>query len=111
MRGLAVALPLALPLVAGACRIEDRTPAGSRGDESAILQAIHGYEGARDARVIRVDLRREGDLAAAWVTSRLSSTVSDGEWMDHFLLRRAGAEADWRILEVTRANRPAPAGR
>jgi hypothetical protein len=139
------------------CRIEDRTPTGTRRDEDVIQRLINRYArglarrdwgGVRslfwqdgvyagpvgpgaptnyhqavsidaalqtldrwlrgverqnfDVRVLRTDLRQEGDLAAAWViTRRVSPTGpsrAEGEWMEHMVFRRI--DGDWRILSV-----------
>jgi hypothetical protein len=144
-------------LVVGGCRIEDRTPTGSRRDEDRIQHLLSRYarslsardwtgvrslfwqdgtyagpigpgaptdyhqavsidaalrvldrwlQGAEprnfDVRVLRTDLRQEGDLAAAWVvTSRRTpsgSAATEHDWMEHVVLRRI--DGDWRILSV-----------
>jgi hypothetical protein len=144
-------------LAVGGCRIEDRTPAGSRRDEDRIQQLISRYaqslsardwtgvrslfwqdgsyagpigpgavtdhhqavsidaalrvlerwlqgseRGNFDVRVLRTDLRQEGDLAAAWVVTRRripsGSTFTDRDWIEHVVLRRI--DGDWRILSV-----------
>jgi hypothetical protein len=55
-----------------------------------------------EVRVMRTDLRQEGDLAAAWVTTRRitpSGPASvEGDWIEHIVLRRI--DGDWRILSV-----------
>lgn len=55
-----------------------------------------------DVRVLRTDLRQEGDLAAAWVVSRrrtpAGSTSTERDWIEHLVLRRI--DGDWRILSV-----------
>jgi hypothetical protein len=95
---LAVLLP--------ACTIEDRTPTGSRKDQAEIQRLIYAYHQSAgtdpsgdpspgEMRVVRVDLRQVGDLAAAWVTARLPG---DGEVLEHFVLRRSGDE--WRVVNV-----------
>ena len=145
-------------LVAGGCRIEDRTPTGTRRDEDRIQHLISRYArslsardwtgvrslfwqdgtyagplgpgaptdyhqavsidaalrvldrwlrgaepGNFDVRVLRTDLRQEGDLAAAWVVSRRrtpsGSTAIEGDWIEHVVLRRI--DGDWRILSVS----------
>jgi hypothetical protein len=99
-----------------ACTIEDRTPTGSRRDQAEIQRLIYAYHRAAttdpsgdpspgDMRVVRVDLRQEGDLAAAWVTARLPGPA-DTEVLEHFVLRRSGS--DWRVVNVGVASvRPA----
>jgi SnoaL-like protein len=148
-------------LVAGGCRIEDRTPTGTRRDEDRIQHLINRYarslsardwSGVRslfwqdgtyagplgpgaptdyhqavsidaalrvldhwlrgaerrnfDVRVLRTDLRQEGDLAAAWVVTRRripsGSTSTERDWIEHVVLRRI--DGDWRILSVAAAS-------
>jgi hypothetical protein len=150
------ALGLAI-LAAGGCRIEDRTPTGSRRDEDTIQHLISRYarglsqrdwRGVRslfwqdgsyagpigpgapsdyhqavpidaalrvyehwlggvepanfDVRILRTDLRQEGDLAAAWVVTRRRTPSGPGamerDWVEHLVLRRI--DGDWRILSV-----------
>lgn len=103
-----------------ACTIEDRTPTGSRRDQAEIQNLIYAYHRTAtidpsgdpspgEMRVVRVDLRQEGDLAAAWVTARLSGPA-DTEVLEHFVLRRSGT--DWRVVNVGVASvRPAGARR
>jgi hypothetical protein len=61
-----------------------------------------------DVRVLRTDLRQEGDLAAAWVvTSRRTpsgSTFTEHDWIEHVVLRRI--DGDWRILSVAAVSAP-----
>lgn len=143
-------------LLASACRIEDRTPTGTRRDEDAIRAVLATYyrsiadgngaaarevfwdsatvqlqpAGATDswdsfrgvepflgvlaleyagpgvevsgARMTRVDLRQQGDVAAAWVAARLEARDAEGEdereRMDHVVLRRIGGQ--WRIVNL-----------
>lgn len=151
-----VALCAGILLLTG-CRIEDRTPTGTRRDEDRIQHLLSLYardlsarnwtsvrslfwqdgtyagpigpgaptdyhqavsidaalrvmdrwlQGAErrnfDVRVLRTDLRQEGDLAAAWVVTRRrtpsGSTSSEGDWIEHVVLRRI--DGDWRILSV-----------
>jgi hypothetical protein len=91
-----------------ACTIEDRTPTGSRRDQAEIQRLIYAYHRAASTdpsgdpspgamRVTRVDLRQEGDLAAAWVTARVAGP-DDSEVLEHFVLRRSGTE--WRVVNV-----------
>jgi hypothetical protein len=58
-----------------------------------------------DVRVLRTDLRQEGDLAAVWVTTRRRTPSGPGglerEWVEHVVLRRI--DGDWRILSVAAA--------
>ena len=55
-----------------------------------------------DVRVVRTDLRQDGDLAAAWLTTRRVTpsgpTAIEGDWVEHIVLRRI--DDDWRILSV-----------
>jgi hypothetical protein len=115
-----IALTLTLVALLSACTIEDRTPTGSRKDQAEIQRLIYAYHRSAAAdpsgdpspgemRVVRVDLRQEGDLAAAWVTARLPGP-EDGEVLEHFVLRRSG-EA-WRVVNVGVASiRPAGGSR
>lgn len=61
-----------------------------------------------DVRVLRTDLRQEGDLAAAWVITRRRTpagpTSVEREWIEHVVLRRI--DGDWRILSVVAAAAP-----
>lgn len=101
-------------LLVGACTIEDRTPTGSRRDQVEIQNLIYAYHrsqltdpsGDPDPgmlRVVRLDLRQEGDLAAAWVTARLPGTGSQSDVLEHFVFRREGNS--WRIVNVGVAHR------
>jgi hypothetical protein len=144
-------------LALGGCRIEDRTPTGTRRDEDKIQHLISGYArrlserdwaGVRslfwqdgtyagpigpgapsdyhqavsvdaalrglerwlrgvapenfDVRVLRTDLRQEGDLAAVWLVTRRRTpsgpTAIERDWVEHLVLRRI--DGDWRILSV-----------
>jgi SnoaL-like protein len=148
-------------LIAWGCRIEDRTPTGTRRDEDRIQHLISRYarslsardwSGVRslfwqdgtyagplgpgaptdyhqavsidaalrvldrwlqgadrrnfDVRVLRTDLRQEGDLAAVWVVTRRrtpsGSTSTERDWIEHVVLRRI--DGDWRILSVAAAS-------
>jgi hypothetical protein len=148
-----------------ACRIEDRTPTGSRRDEEAVQALVTGYartlsardwRAARalfwadasyagpmipvpgdghqaapidlaintiarrvegldtqrfDVRILRADIRQDGDIAAVWITTRrripAAGRVIEGDWVEHLVLRRIDGE--WRILSVTaRSARRAP---
>lgn len=59
-----------------------------------------------EVRVLRTDLRQEGDLAAAWVVTRRITpsgpTRIQGDWLEHIVLRRI--DGDWRILSVAVAS-------
>jgi hypothetical protein len=61
-----------------------------------------------DVRVLRTDLRQEGDLAAVWVVTRRRTPSGSGfldrEWVEHVVLRRI--DGDWRILSVAAASLP-----
>jgi SnoaL-like protein len=163
MSGLRLAaLWIGLLAVTG-CRIEDRTPTGTRRDEDTIQHLISRYArrlsqrdwtGVRslfwqdgtyagplgpgvpsgyhqatsidvtlrmldrwlrgverqnfEVRVLRTDLRQEGDLAAAWVTTRRRTpsgpTSVERDWIEHLVLRRI--DGDWRILSVAVASVP-----
>jgi hypothetical protein len=145
------------------CRIEDRTPTGTRRDEDTIQHLLSRYaqrlsardwSGVRslfwqdgsyagpigpgapsnyhqaisidaalrvlerwlrgverqnyDVRVVRTDLRQEGDLAAAWLVTRRRTpsgpTSVERDWVEHVVLRRI--DGDWRILNVAVASTP-----
>jgi SnoaL-like protein len=151
-------------LVCVGCRIEDRTPTGTRRDEDRIQHLINLYartlstrdwtgvrslfwqdgtyagpigpgaptdyhqavsidaalrvmdrwlQGAAprtfDVRVLRTDLRQEGDLAAVWVTTHrrvpAGSTSTERDWVEHVVLRRI--DGDWRILSIAAVSAPA----
>ncbi len=160
------ALGLGLVMVVG-CRIEDRTPAGTRRDEDALQALLARYSrdladrnwadvrglfwgegnysgplvprsvgravsidsalrviafhvnGAEpqsyDVRVLRTDLRQDGDLAAAWVIVRRRMPISgssgwvERDWLEHLVLRRIGGR--WRILSVAESAAPRGAPR
>lgn len=55
-----------------------------------------------EVRVLRTDLRQQGDLAAAWLTTRRVTPSGpgrvEGDWIEHVVLRRI--DGDWRILSV-----------
>ncbi|MEO8226197.1 MAG: nuclear transport factor 2 family protein [Gemmatimonadota bacterium] len=161
LRSAAIAFIAALAL--SACRIEDRTPAGSRRDEDAIRSVLATYYqsvGAGDwaasralfwdsamvevrhagtdsawreyrtadayhrdlarrygshelsevsVRIFRLDLRQQGDLASAWVTTRRRPIAGEGRLevgtADDVILRRAGGT--WRIVALASAPDPA----
>jgi len=70
-------------------------------------QWLRGTEPASfEVRVLRTDLRQEGDLATAWVVTRrvLPSGPSrtEQDWTEHMVFRRI--DGDWRILSVAVAN-------
>ena len=66
-----------------------------------------------DVRVLRTDLRQDGDLAAAWVITRRRTpsgpTAIERDWIEHVVLRRI--DGDWRILSVAVAAVPRGTGR
>jgi hypothetical protein len=161
MRGLLLAaLVLGATAVAG-CKIEDRTPAGTRRDEDEVQQIVARYarrlsdrrwDGVRelfwrngtysgpmvprsagnalpidsalhviartldvpdsatfDVRVLRTDLRQEGDLTTVWVTLRRRTPLAGAEpaerdWIEHLVFRRIGR--NWRILSVAGSTVP-----
>jgi hypothetical protein len=59
-----------------------------------------------EVRILRADLRQEGDLAGAWVVTRRripsGSGAQERDWMEHLVLRRI--DGDWRILSVSVAS-------
>lgn len=150
-------------LAVSGCRIEDRTPTGTRRDEDIIQHLLSRYArrlsqrdwgGVRslfwqdgiyagpvgpgapsdyhqaisidaalrvldrwlrgveprnfEVRVLRTDLRQEGDLAAAWVFTRRRTpsgpTAIERDWVEHVVLRRI--DGDWRILSVAVTSTP-----
>jgi len=115
-------LLLALAALSG-CRLEDHTPRGSRQDQVEIQRIILTYHRSRprvdpagdpspgELRVVRMDLRQEGDLATAWVTTRLGAEdrKERDDVLEHFVLRRG--EGSWRIVNVAVASGRTPAGR
>jgi hypothetical protein len=119
-RALAVAAGV---LWLGGCRIEDRTPRGSRADQVEIQRLILTYHrqpevadpagdpAAGGLRVVRMDLRQEGDVAAAWVTTRQPGAPDQRERdvLEHFVLRRG--DGQWRIVNVVVASGRGPAAR
>ena len=113
------AVLLAAALLAVGCTIEDRTPKGSRRDQVEIQNLIYTYHRAQRVdpsgdpnpgamRVVRMDLRQEGDLAAAWVTARLAGTATQPDVLEHFVFRREGQV--WRVVNVAVTRRGAAAG-
>ena len=70
---------------------------------------LHGVEpGNFDVRILRTDLRQQGDLAAAWVITRRRTPSGPGslerDWVEHVVLRRI--DGDWRILSVAVVSSP-----
>jgi hypothetical protein len=121
-RALRWTLLLALAALPG-CRLEDHTPRGSRQDQVEIQRIILTYHRSLpradpagdpspgELRVVRMDLRQEGDLATAWVTTRRGSDTRKDrdDVLEHFVLRRG--EGSWRIVNVAVASGRTPAGR
>lgn len=71
---------------------------------ATIARRVSGLDTNRfDVRVLRADVRQEGDLATAWMATRRRTPVAGGfadeNWVEHLVLRRIGGE--WRILSVT----------
>jgi hypothetical protein len=66
-----------------------------------------------DVRIVRTDLRQEGDLAAAWVVTRrripAGSISTERDWIEHVVLRRI--DGDWRILSVAAVSARPRSGR
>ncbi len=75
-----------------------------------IARAVEGPDAATfQVRVLRTDLRQEGDLAAAWLTLRRSTPLPgigpvERDWVEHMVLRRIGP--NWRILSVAGSSVP-----
>ncbi len=71
---------------------------------NTIARRVDGLDARRfDVRILRADLRQDGDLAAVWMTTRrripVAGAVTEGDWVEHLVLRRIDGE--WRILSVT----------
>ncbi|MGH7499139.1 MAG: DUF4440 domain-containing protein [Gemmatimonadales bacterium] len=78
---------------------------------NSIARRVDGLDPHRfDVRVLRADVRQDGDLAAVWMTTRrripVAGDVSEGDWVEHLVLRRIDGE--WRILSVTARSAPRP---
>jgi hypothetical protein len=60
-----------------------------------------------DVRLVRSDVRLEGDVAGAWVTTRRrlpeQGRAVEQDWLEHLVLRRVGDT--WRILTIAHADR------
>ncbi|MGH7580887.1 MAG: YybH family protein [Gemmatimonadales bacterium] len=75
-----------------------------------IARTLEGPDSATfDVRVLRTDLRQEGDLTAVWVTLRRRVPLPgvgpvDRDWVEHLVLRRIGS--NWRILSVAGSSVP-----
>lgn len=75
-----------------------------------IARTVEGPEAASfHVRVLRTDLRQEGDLAAVWVTLQRrmplpGSGPVERDWVEHMVLRRIGT--NWRILSVAGSSVP-----
>ncbi len=75
-----------------------------------IARAVDGPEAATfHVRMLRTDLRQEGDLAAVWVTLRRRMPLPgagpvERDWVEHIVLRRIGS--NWRILSVAGSSVP-----
>lgn len=79
---------------------------------NTIARRVEGLDAQRfDVRILRADVRQDGDLAAVWVTTRrripVAGDVVEGDWVEHLVLRRI--EGEWRILSVTARSAPRPA--
>jgi hypothetical protein len=82
--------------------------------DSALAQIARRVDGSvagmYDVRVLRTDFRQDGDVAAAWVTTRRRTPMAGAEvplerdWVEHLVLRRIGGS--WRILSVAGATAP-----
>ena len=63
-----------------------------------------------DVRILRTDFRQDGDVAAAWVTTRRRTPIAgagvpaERDWVEHLVLRRIGGS--WRILTVAGGTAP-----
>ena len=82
--------------------------------DSALAQMARRMDGSgpgsHDVRILRTDFRQDGDVAAAWVTTRRRAPVAgvevpvERDWVEHLVLRRIGG--NWRILSVAGATAP-----
>jgi len=82
--------------------------------DSALAQMARGVDGSGpesyDVRILRTDFRQNGDVAAAWVTTRRRTPIAgagmpaERDWVEHLVLRRIGG--NWRILTVAGATIP-----
>ena len=82
--------------------------------DSALAQMARRVDGSGpesfDVRILRTDFRQNGDVAAAWVTTRRRTPIAGGgmpaerDWVEHLVLRRIGG--NWRILTVAGATSP-----
>lgn len=71
---------------------------------NTIARRVDGLDPQRfDLRVLRADVRQDGDIAAVWLTTHrrlpVAGDVREGDWVEHLVLRRIDGE--WRILSVT----------
>ena len=78
---------------------------------NTIARRVDGLDARRfDVRILRADLRQDGDLAAVWVTTHrlipVAGSVAEGDWVEHLVLRRIAGE--WRILSVAARSQPRP---
>jgi uncharacterized protein DUF4440 len=78
---------------------------------SSLARRVDGLDPRRfDVRILRADVRQDGDLAAAWMTTRrrvpVAGDVVESDWVEHLVLRRIGGE--WRILSVAARSAPRP---
>jgi hypothetical protein len=81
---------------------------------NTVARRVDGLDPSRfDVRILRADIRQDGDLAAVWLTTRrripIAGAVAEGDWVEHLVLRRIAGE--WRILSVTARSAPRPASR
>jgi uncharacterized protein (TIGR02246 family) len=70
-------------------------------DEYFVYLARSAPAGSQSYRLIRTDFHQQGDLAAVWVTARMSTEgdsvdLPESGEVDHFVLRRFGN--GWRII-------------
>lgn len=82
--------------------------------DSALAHLARSMDGVGpdhfDVRVLRTDFRQDGDIAAAWVTTRRRTPLAgasdpvERDYVEHLVLRRIGDA--WRIVSVTGATRP-----
>lgn len=94
--------------VAAACHIEQRPPE-PRGDEAAVLAALHAWQQQHapadsGLRAARLDLRHEGDVATVWIGPRPRRAGADSEPLAVVVLRRGAA--GWVVTHAERQRTP-----
>jgi hypothetical protein len=82
--------------------------------DSALAQMARTVDGVGpdgfDVRILRTDFRQDGDIAAAWVTTRRLTPLAgaahpaERDWVEHLVLRRIGRS--WRIAGILGSSTP-----